>query len=118
MLTLISELYKIEKTIKNVSSDEKLQVRQSKSRKPLEQLFDKVEDAQLGLLPKHPLWDAISYMLKQKEEIIRYTNDARFHLDNNFVERAMRPVAVGRKNYLFAGSHKGARVAALFYSLT
>ncbi|MCC6931912.1 MAG: IS66 family transposase [Deltaproteobacteria bacterium] len=117
LLTLICELYKIEKTIKNTQSDERLQVRQSKSRKLLEQLFDKAEDVQLGLLPQHPLWDAINYMLKQKTEILRCTDDARFHLDNNSIERAMRPVAIGRKNYMFAGCHEGTRVAALFYSL-
>jgi hypothetical protein len=117
LLTIISELYRIEKMIKNMSPEERLEARQTKSGKLLKQLFDNAEDLQLGLLPQHPLWDAINYMLKQREEIFRYTADSRFHIDNNSIERAMRPVAIGRKNYLFAGSHEGARVAALFYSL-
>ena len=115
LLMIIGELYRVEKAIKNMPPEERLEVRQTKSIKILQQLFDKAEDVQLGLLPQHPLWDAINYMLKQREDIVRYTIDPRFHIDNNSIERAMRPVAVGRKNYMFAGSHEGARVAALFY---
>ena len=68
-------------------------------------------------LPKAPLMGAISYTLNQWDEILRVLDDGRFHLDNNPIEREMRPIALGRKNYLFAGSHDGARRAAVIYSL-
>jgi hypothetical protein len=61
--------------------------------------------------------EAISYTLNQWTEILRVLDDGRFHLDNNPIEREMRPIALGRKNYLFAGSHDGATRAAVIYSL-
>ncbi len=58
-------------------------------------------------------------MAKQRwDKLGRYTKDGRLQIDNNLVENAIRPVAIGRKNYLFAGSHDGARRAAMLYSFT
>lgn len=56
-------------------------------------------------------------MVLKLGSIILYTRDARLNIDNNLVENAIRPVAVGRKNYLFAGSHEAAQRAAMVYSL-
>ena len=60
---------------------------------------------------------AIGYMLNQWSKLEKYVIDGRLEIDNNLVENAIRPVALGRKNYLFAGSHGGARQAALIYTL-
>jgi hypothetical protein len=60
---------------------------------------------------------AIGYMLNQWPRLIVYVRDGRLEIDNNLVENAIRPVALGRKNYLFAGSHEGARQAALIYTM-
>jgi len=60
---------------------------------------------------------AVDYTLGRWPSLYRYTGDGRVDIDNNAVERAIRPLAVGRKNYLFAGSHAGAHQNALFYSL-
>jgi hypothetical protein len=49
--------------------------------------------------------------------LIRYVNDGHYEIDNNFVENKIRPIAIGRKNYLFAGSHNGAEWAAILYTL-
>jgi len=68
-------------------------------------------------LPKAPLMEAVSYTLNQWREIERIFESGLYHLDNNMIEREMRPVAVGRKNYLFAGSHEAASRAAILYSL-
>ena len=54
--------------------------------------------------------------MKRWDKLSLYTTDARLQIDNNLVENAIRPVAIGRKNYLFAGSHNGARRAAMLYS--
>jgi hypothetical protein len=60
---------------------------------------------------------AIGYMMSRWDLLRRYTADGRFEIDNNMVENAIRPVALGRKNYLFAGSHEGAQRAAIIYTL-
>jgi len=60
---------------------------------------------------------AIAYMLRLWNRLERYTEDGRLEIDNNLLENAIRPIALGRKNYLFAGSHKGAQRAAIIYSL-
>lgn len=69
------------------------------------------------VLPKSPLGDAIGYTLRQWDPLTRYLDDGRLAIDNNRVERQMRTVAVGRKNWMFAGSDEGARRAATIYSL-
>ena len=64
-----------------------------------------------------PMGDAINYTLRQWDTLVRYLDDGRLEIDNNRVERQMRSVAVGRKNWMFAGSAEGARRAATAYSL-
>ena len=69
-----------------------------------------------AVLPQSAIGQAIYYSLQRWEKLSIYTSDARLRIDNNLVENAIRPVAIGRKNYLFAGSHNGARRAAMLYS--
>ena len=69
------------------------------------------------LVKKSPIAQAMGYFLPRWEKLSIYTKDARLHIDNNLVENAIRPIAVGRKNYLFAGSHESAQRAAMVYSL-
>jgi hypothetical protein len=68
-------------------------------------------------LPKSPLGDALRYLDQQWAALQRYLGDCQLFIDNNNAERQLRTVAVGRKNWLFAGSFEGARRAALLYSL-
>ena len=68
-------------------------------------------------LPKSPLGKAVAYALGQWEAVGVYLSDGRVEIDNNSVERAMRRVAIGRKNWLFAGSPVGGDSAAVLYSL-
>jgi len=68
------------------------------------------------VLPKSSIGKAITYTLKLWKRLTRYTEDGRWEIDNNPVENSIRPVAIGRKNYLFAGSHEGAKRAAMMYS--
>jgi len=67
--------------------------------------------------PKSSIGRAITYTLKRFKELKTYTKDGRLNIDNNPVERSIRRLALGRKNYLFAGSHEGAKRAALMYTL-
>lgn len=69
------------------------------------------------VLPKSPIGKAMSYMLTRIRQLSRYTMDGRYRIDNNLVENAVRPVAVGRKGYLFCGNHDAAEDAAVIYSL-
>ncbi len=68
------------------------------------------------VLPQSPIGKAISYSLQRWEKLCVYTSDGCLLIDNNLVENAIRPLAIGRKNYLFAGSHEGARRTAMLYS--
>jgi hypothetical protein len=67
-------------------------------------------------LPQSPIGKALSYSLQRWDKLSRYTEDGRLQIDSNLVENAIRPIAIGRKNYLFAGFHDGARRAAMLYS--
>jgi transposase len=75
-----------------------------------------MEQTYQTVLPRSPLGKAIAYCLPRWERLSVYTRDGILEIDNNLEENAIRPVALGRKNYLFAGSHQGARRAAMLYS--
>ena len=92
-------------------------MRQDQSRKVLAQFKSWLDVEVNGVLPKSALGNAIGYTLKNWEALCRYTEQGFLEADNNFAERCMRPVALGRKNYLFVGSERGGKAAALYYSL-
>lgn len=68
-------------------------------------------------IPKSPIADAMSYMYTRFEQLSGYVNQARFQIDNNPVERSIRPLTLNRKNVLFSGSHEAAHAAAIFFTL-
>jgi transposase len=107
-LERIAKLYAIEKDIRGRSAEERRLVRQQKSRL-LAQTFEQWLRAKLGLISqKGKLADAIRYALSRWKGLTRFIDDGRVELDNNAVERAIRPIALNRKNALFAGSDGGA----------
>jgi len=63
------------------------------------------------------MMSALRYNLERWDRLVYYVNDGKLQPDNNCIERSIRPIAVGRKNFLFAGSHKGAERLAMMYSL-
>ena len=67
--------------------------------------------------PASAIGSAIAYTLTLWPRLVRYIEDGRFYIDNNLIENSTRPVALGRKNYMFAGSHEAAQQAAVIYSL-
>jgi hypothetical protein len=67
--------------------------------------------------PKTPIGKAFGYCLERWDKLTIYTTDGRLNIDNNPVENSIRPVAIGRKNNLFAGSHEAAKHSAMLYSL-
>lgn len=118
-LTLIQQLYQIERTAKEQSLDFEARklLRQQKATPILQALQQWALDQYPQVLPKSLIGKALNYFLQRTKKLSQYTLDGRLEIDNNYVENAIRPLALGRKNYLFAGSHKGAQNAAIIYSL-
>lgn len=113
----IAEFYAIEKDIRGRSAEERRIIRQQKSR-PLADTFEQWLRAKLGLISqKGKLAEAIRYALARWEGLTRFIDDGRIELDNNTVERSIRPIALNRKNGLFAGSDGGAEHWATIASL-
>jgi len=107
-LKRIAALYQIEERVRGKSAAERLALRQAES-KPLVADLRVWFEAQIGKLPaRGPTAEAIRYALNHWDGLERFLEDGRIELDNNSVERAMRPVALSRKNSLFAGSDEGA----------
>jgi transposase len=113
----IAPLYAIEKEIRGRSPDERREVRNARSRPLLESMRDWLEASLSKLSRKSDTAAAIHYALALWSALTRYCDDGRIELDNSAAERALRAVAVGRRNYLFAGSDSGGERAAVFYSL-
>jgi transposase len=112
MLTLIARLYKIEQKIKRESADERLKVRQKESRPELARILLWLRKHKHSFLPQSPMNEAIQYALRIRKRLTRYTKDGRLPIDNNLAENGIRPVALGRKNWLFLGSESGGQTAA------
>lgn len=91
--------------------------RQARSRPLLEQFCHWLEAMSPKLIPSHPVRGAVDYALNHWQALCRYTEDGRLSIDNNAVEGEIRRLALGRKNWLFCGSDRGARAAATHFSL-
>ena len=116
-LERIGALYAIEAEIRGRSPDERRAVRQVKSAPLLSQIKLRFERTLPALSQKSDLAKAIRYALTRWGALIRYCDDGHIEIDNNSAERALRCAALGRKNFLFAGSDAGGERAAAIYSL-
>jgi len=110
-------LYAIESEIRGRPPEERLRERNSRSRPLLETLHSWLESTLQQVSRKSEIAAAIRYALSRWRALLRYCEDGRLEIDNNAAERALRAVALGRKNYLFAGSDAGGERAAALYSL-
>ncbi|MBV8828769.1 MAG: IS66 family transposase [Acidobacteriaceae bacterium] len=113
----IGELYEIEREIRGRLPDERKQIRQARARPILEALHTWLAASYGKLSRKSDVAQAMHYALSRWTALIRYCEDGRIEIDNNAAERALRVVALGRKNFLFAGSDRGGERAASLYSL-
>jgi len=116
-LERIGALYAIEKEIRGRPPEERREIRQARAKPLLASLRRWFEMTLPKLSRKSDTTVAIRYGLSRWDALLRYTNDGRLEIDNNAAERALRAVALGRKNYLFAGSDSGGERAAAIYSL-
>ncbi|MBT4823420.1 MAG: IS66 family transposase [Lentisphaerae bacterium] len=117
VLGRIAQLYQVEKLCLSQSPDERRALRQEKAVPLLDGLFQRLRDLRPNTLPSEPLYTAIGYALNQEKALWRYLEDGRLELDNNTAENAIRPLALGRKNWMFVGSERGGKAAALYLSL-
>jgi transposase len=116
-LRRIAELYVIETEIRGRLPEERREVRNRRSRPLLDSLKQWLEETLGKLSRKSDTAVAVRYALGRWDALVRYCDDGRLEIDNNAAERALRAVALGRKNYLFAGSDRGGERAAAIYSL-
>ena len=115
-LERIGKLYDIERAIRGRLPEERQQVRQQQARPLLDSLYRWLQEALTKLSKKSAPTTAVNYALRQWPALLRYCNDGRLEIDNNAAERALRAVALGRKNYLFAGSDAGGERTAAMYT--
>ncbi len=115
----IQKLYMIERICReqNLSFAETKAVRQIKSVPILTTLGNWMKEQYISALPKSAIGKALAYSIERWERLSRYTENGMLNIDNNPVENSIRPVAIGRKNYLFAGSHEAAKRSGMLYSL-
>jgi transposase len=116
-LRRIAALYTIESGIRGASPEVRRAARQERSRSLVEDLFVWFEATLARLPARSTMAEAIRYALNHREGLLRFLDDGRIELDTNSVERAARPVALGRKNALFAGCDEGAEAWAAVASL-
>ena len=118
-IVYIGKLYKIEEEMREAGLGvDEVKERRQKESYPLIQEFEKWMDAVADKFkPKSRMGRALVYTYTLLPRLSRYVLDGRYNIDNNGIENAIRPLALGRKNYLFAGNHDAAVRAAIVYSL-
>jgi hypothetical protein len=119
VLAIVGQLYGIERAAsdKHLDAPARQRLRQEQARPILEKLHAYLQSQQVTALPKSPLGAAIGYALRNWTALTRYTEDGRLKPDNNGAELALRPIVLGRKNWLFAGSEAAAHRTAILCSL-
>jgi transposase len=118
ILKQIQKLYEIERKSREriIDFETRKRYRQLYAKPILEEIKVWLKQNILQVLPKSAIGKAIAYTLKLWTQLEQYIDDGKFEIDNNLIENAIRPLALGRKNYLFAGSHKAAQRISMFYS--
>lgn len=119
IMALIQQLYVVEREAKEkeLTPAERKELRLEKSLPIINELGKLIVHYNKTALPRSPMGIALAYSIQRWDTLLNYLYDGSLEIDNNLVENAIRPNAIGRKNYLFAGSHEGAQRAAIFYSL-
>ncbi len=117
MIDKIGQLYATEKEGQELSPEDLMQLRTTQSLPVLEEIKCWLDDAIHTVTPTGKLGEAIHYTSKYWARLMRYCDDGRLPIDNNPVENAIRPFVIGRKNWLFSASEKGAHASAGIYSV-
>jgi len=118
IMTLMQKVYAVEQKAREqgLSVEERKELRLDESLPLMNELGKLIATMNKTAIPKSPMGVALNYTISRWDSYLNYLYDGSLEIDNNGVENAIRPNALGRKNYLFAGSHEGAKRAAIFYS--
>ena len=116
-LAMINKLYLVERQARELDPEQRHQLRQEKAKPVIDQLEAWLTKTLPRVAPKTALGKALHYLQAQWPELVRYLEDGRYPIDNNVIENAIRPFAIGRKNWLFSKTQAGARASANLYSL-
>jgi transposase len=116
-LDQINRLFAIERELKRCTPEERLQIRNVKSRPIVEDFRKWLDDILPGIMPKSLLGLAINYGRNQWSKLIRFLEDGQIEIDNNRAERSIKPFVISRKNFLFCNTPRGARASATIFSI-
>ncbi len=119
VLRKMQELYEIERNCReqNSTPEQRKEIRQKMAKPILKELKIYIEKQVITTTPASAFGKALGYAIKRWKKLTRYLDNGRLEIDNNLIENAIRPLALGRKNYLFAGNHDAAANIANFYTL-
>jgi len=116
-LVYCNKLFAIERDLQDATPDERLAGRQARSKPVVEEFHAWLVEMQPQVLDKSPTREAIQYCLNQWDKLIAFLLDGRLELSNNRAERSIKPFVIGRKNWLFANTPRGADASAIVYSI-
>lgn len=116
-MNFCNQLYAIERDLKEATPEKRYDVRQERSRPVLDAYLAWLKQQRGRTLPKSATGKAIAYSLNQWERLTKFLEDGRLEIDNNRSERAIKPFVIGRKNWLFANTARGAKASATIYSV-
>jgi transposase len=116
-LRTIRKLFMIEREIKDLSSEQRFWARRQRALPVLREFKDWLDKQHIEVSTKSKFGEAVTYTLNQWDALLEYVNHGMLEISNNSAENAIRPVAVGRKNWMFFGSDRGGKAAAVIFSL-
>ncbi|AGK52669.1 putative transposase [Bacillus sp. 1NLA3E] len=116
-LKFCNQLFAIEKKLKDSTPENRFDERLKQSKPLLDGFLSWLKIQEQKVLPKSLLGQAITYCLNQWDKLVAFLEDGRLEIDNNRSERSIKPVVIGRKNWIFSNTPRGARASAIIYSI-
>ena len=116
-LEFIQQLYEVEREVKDLSAEERWKIRQSRGKPIADAMHQWLLSHRLKITDGSAGAKAMDYSIKRWSALVRYLENGQLPIDNNLIENTIRPIAVGKKNWLFAGSQRAGRRAAVAMSL-
>ncbi len=116
-LAYCNQLFSLERAMKTATSDERYEMRLKKSRPLFDEFYAWLDYQRPRVLPKSAFGKAIAYCLNQRNKLESFLQDGRLELDNNRGERSIKPFVIGRKNWIFSNTPRGAKASATIYSI-
>lgn len=111
------QLYKVEKKIKDLSNEERFEIRLAESKPILDSFYQWLKEQKRVMLHKSSFGKAVNYCLNQWDKLNNYLLDGRLNIDNNRAERNIKPFVLGKKNWLFSNTSRGAKASSIIYSI-